>query len=496
MFNLYGFYLRMTVLRQLTLLVTAVSCLTPLHAASLPYGSEIEVRLLHKIGSRSSHVGDHVQAVIITPVFDGNRVLLPAGTPVSGTVDHIDRLGLGLRHVNARLDLHFTELHLSDASTIPIDARVSSVETARESVRTDGAVIGINPTANFSTGISALFTLCNLAERELRIPIVAFKLLAARSPDAEITFSAGTEMLLRTNRGIELKVPELQEASIPELSAARISEVQDKLAALPEQQTNRGPNHPSDLVNVMILGSEEQISRAFHAAGWGAPESHGLLAFYHMFHCAVERKSYNRLPMSNLKLNGSSPDASFEKGLNTFAKRHHVRLWEDGPSGAWLGAATEDVSYKMYRAHLTHATDRNIDNERAKIINDLAFTGCVEKGSLIPRASLTPEREFGSSILTDGDIAVIQLNSCMNPKGMPTDPQKARPVRVIRAAIAVGVDLARSNPVSVGVALTASLLDSGKMRANQRIQAARLYARPSAVASATRQPPDGSLAAR
>jgi hypothetical protein len=198
--------------------------------------------------------------------------------------------------------------------------------------------------------------------------------------------------------------------------------------------------------------------------------------------------------MSTLKLNGYAPDASFEKSLDTFAKRHHIRLWRDAGSGAWLGAATEDVSYKVYKAHLTHATDRRIDNERAKIVNDLAFTGCIERGALIPRASLKPAQEYGSSIVTDGDIAVLQLNGCDSPRSVPTDPQSARPVRAIRAIVAVGVDIARSNPVSVAIGLTKSLVDNSKIQENQRFQAAITYTRPSAVASASTTTATGALA--
>ena len=93
----------------------------------------------------------------------------------------------------------------------------------------------------------------------------------------------------------------------------------------------------------MIVGSRGQVNRAFRAAGWTPPESRGILSFYHMLHCVVERKSYSQLPMSNLKLNGYAPDAAYEKSLDTFAKRHHIRLWHDDQSAVWLAAATEDV---------------------------------------------------------------------------------------------------------------------------------------------------------
>lgn len=483
----------MRLLRKLALLTAGIAQIVCTQGAVLPYGSVLEVRLLHKVGSQLSHLGEPVEASIITPYYYEGKLLVPAGATALGRVERVEKLGLGLRHTEARLDLHFTQLRYENGTLIPFDAHIASVETARESVRTDGAVIGINPTANFSTGVSAAFTVVTLAGRELRLPVLGFKLLAARSPDAEISFPAGTEMLLRVTRNSEVEA-QTKNADVAMLSTAQISSVQHILAAIPAQQTDRSKNHPSDLVNILLLGDKEEVVRSFHAAGWGTPEHHGVLAVYHMFHCAVERKSNSHLPMSNLKLNGNPPDIAFEKSLDTFSKRHHIRLWYDQNAHAWLGAATEDIGYKWNHTHVTHATDTHIDNERAKVVNDLAFTGCIDRGALIPRDSLVPAQEPGRSIQTDGDIAVMQMNACRSARMMPSDPQKPVPVRTIRVVMAVGMDLARSNPVSVGYALTKSLLDAASIRANARLQAARVYARPSAIANASAATTDGVLA--
>ena len=63
------------------------------------------------------------------------------------------------------------------------------------------------------------------------------------------------------------------------------------------------------------------------------------------------------------------------------------RGWKQGQEDAWLGAATEDVSYKFQRMHLTHATDPLIDNERTKVLNDVAFTGCLDAATVMARDS-------------------------------------------------------------------------------------------------------------
>jgi LssY C-terminus len=69
------------------------------------------------------------------------------------------------------------------------------------------------------------------------------------------------------------------------------------------------------------------------------------------------------------------------------SRPYDVRLWKQGKEDAWLSTATEDVGYKLQRMHLTHATDPLIDSERAKVLNDPAFTGCVDAATLMTRAS-------------------------------------------------------------------------------------------------------------
>ncbi len=479
----------------LFLLLAAAVSLMPLNAAVLPEGAELEIRLLHGVGTHVSQVGDTVEATVIAPLADQGAVLVPVGTIVSGIIEHKDRLGLGLRHTAARLDFHFTHLHLPEGEIALIDAHVVALETARETVRAPGAVIGIHPTASVSTGVSFVFTLFFFGEPEFRVPVMAFKLLAARSPDAEITFPAGTEMRLRLTQNVELQESTKNTGEVPPLAATEVADVQRILAGLPEQQASRGDNHPSDLVNIMIVGSREEVEQTFRAAGWHGAEHHGLMAGYRIYHSLVQQMGYAMGPMSSLKLGGRLQDISYQKSLDTFAKRHHIRLWQDPTSGAWLGAATEDVGYTFHQMHLSHRTDHSIDNERAKVVNDLAYTGCVAKGALVPR-TLKPAEETGTAIVTDGDIAVLRLNSCREVSGMPSDPQKPIHVRAVRAAVAIGEDMVRSNPVTVGVGMIKSMVERTRLQTSERMEASRTYIRPIALSSVGVKPDNRILALR
>jgi LssY C-terminus len=317
---------------KLKLFFTALVCLAPLGATVLPKGSELEVRLLHGVGSRVSRVGDPVRAAIITPVLDDETVLLPAGTIVSGTVERVDRLSLGIRHTAARLDLQFTQLYLSDGTVVPIDARLASVEQAREIVTDNGTVVGIHPSASLSTGVSGVLTLFSVAAPELRLAVLGFKFLAARSPDAEITFPAGTEMVLRVTHDVQLNNSASYRPAVSLLTESQTAGIQNMLARLPQQRTKRDSRHDSDLINIVLIGNQQAIERGFRAAGWTVNQPHNLMALCRTYESAVQRVGYSSAPMANLTFNGNPSDAAFEKSLNTLAKRHHIRFWRDDQS--------------------------------------------------------------------------------------------------------------------------------------------------------------------
>ena len=467
-------------------------------AILVPAGTKLEVRLSSPLGSRVSHAGDSVQATVVAPVYGQGQLLIAPGSIVNGTVQRVDRLGLGIKHLTASINVSFRELRLENGAIAAIDGRVDEVETAREKVSSTGTIGGINPTASLSTGASFLVTRL-VFEPYTAAPALALKFLTARSPDPEIYFAAGTELILHLKSDAEIDVPAKPLPSFHPLSTGEIAGVQTLLQNLPEQRTNRGRNHPSDLVNLMILGNRDKLEKSFRGAGWTGAQPHNVLALYRMFHCAVQRMGYSMAPMTKLKLNGLVQDASYEKNLDTFAKRHHIRLWQQATPGVWLGAATEDVGYTFIRGHMTHATDRNIDNERAKVVNDLAFTGCVDSGSLIPRDTLKPVVARASSIVTDGQIAVLRLNGCKEPRSVAV-PSKVGPQprpRIVQIAAAIVNDVVRSNPISLGYQLTKSF--AGKERRQveqfgtvaeahrQKAEAAELrreWKRPSVVASA------------
>ena len=445
-------------------------------SASEVRGSELEIRLLQRVGSNVSKTGDPIQAVVITPVMEGKSVVIPPGAIVSGFVGRSDRLGLGLRHKAARLDLKFTHIRLPGGEPVAISAQVASIEEARETVDSRGAVIGIHPSASLSTGMSVLFSLSFIGEPELRLPIVFLKYLMARAPDAEISFPAGTDLFLRLKDDSQIAALPRVETTAPMLGMRDTAETEKVLTSLPEQMTRNG-KHPSDLVNIALIGNREAIEEAFQAAGWDISERRGVMALYHVYRGIAQRIGYRMAAMANLKLDGRLCDLSFHKSLDTFSKRHHILLWRYGQSDLWLGAATEDVQYEVRAMHLSHATDPHIDNERAKVVNDLSFTGCVEQGALVQRLNLQTVVDGGKPTVTDGHVAVLALNSCIEPRSVSQDKKGPTPARIVRVARAIAEDTVRSNPISVLYSIGRTAISSRDQSAKQAQAAPSRYGR-------------------
>ncbi|MDQ2777242.1 MAG: hypothetical protein M3Y57_20345, partial [Acidobacteriota bacterium] len=217
--------------------VSALVFALALRAEELPAGTTIEARLLVSTGSRLSHVGDPVTAAVIAPVIVNGRLVLPQGTIVSGTVDKVQRLGFGLKHRTADIQYRFDSLRLNGGEIVPIDTRVIEVETAKEHVNSVGLVGGIHPAANLSSAVSLYALPFLYATPFLALPAYGIKSLIARTPDPEIYFPAGTEIVLRLTDLAQVQGgTSLRVAGDSQFSPEEISDVQRLLADRSKRQ--------------------------------------------------------------------------------------------------------------------------------------------------------------------------------------------------------------------------------------------------------------------
>jgi hypothetical protein len=91
---------------------------TPPVPVVLPSGSKVEMALTRPVWAAKAKAGDPLYLQTIFPVTVGNRVAIPAGTYVAGTIDSIVK---PTRKVNsAEIDVHFDQIIFADGYTVAI----------------------------------------------------------------------------------------------------------------------------------------------------------------------------------------------------------------------------------------------------------------------------------------------------------------------------------------------------------------------------------------
>lgn len=428
-----------------------------------------ELRLRTPLTSYSSPRGSTFQSVVIAPYEVDGRVMLPAGTVVTGAVRGSKKVGIGIVRERAALDLDFREYQLPDGRRFPLSGKLHAIENSRESVNARGQIKGILAASNpqsFLGGIwsrpsTALFQrsligLTGLAGRIVAglelghfgaCAVLVLRVATFRLPEPEIQLPVGTEMKIDVT-GLPGNAPSFP---VPESSSVS-PELADWLQDQPYEVKKRNGQLAEDIVNVAFSASEKQLVDAFAAAGWVEASKRTKRSVSYTYAAYSRQAGYAEAPASRLEYEGREPDLIFEKSFNTVAKRHHVRVWRtpsDDGGEVWLGAATHDVGIVFAPSvKLSHRIDPRIDLERGKVIDDLSFAGCSDPVGYVDREDAA--RHSGAGIATDGRLAVLFLGSCAEREPVAPVELKSPVSRLVRLARRMVLDsrqyVLRENP--------------------------------------------------
>jgi hypothetical protein len=230
--------------------------------------------------------------------------------------------------------------------------------------------------------------------------------------DANIDYEPGVEMTIELTKPLTWT----GDARGPNVRAV---EPQNELASLVNEQPFRTraakPPKESDITNIMFLGSRQELENAFQAAGWSTAEQLNAKSKLETFRAMTEQRGYKEAPVSVLILDGRPPDLVLQKQNDTFNSRHHVRIWHRPEQfhgkDVWVGSATHDtgVDFSEESRTFVHTVDGQIDHERAKVVNDLLFTGLVHAISLVDRRAVPASlvNATGDQVETDGRMVVV-----------------------------------------------------------------------------------------
>jgi LssY C-terminus len=177
--------------------------------------------------------------------------------------------------------------------------------------------------------------------------------------------------------------------------------------------------NPGDMVNYALIGTQDQVTKAFAAAGWVQVDKTTQDAVVHGLISTLSHAAYTEMPMSTLYLFGRSQDLSFARAdpLAVAAIRHHLRVWKTtenvGGEALWVGSATHDNGFEKDQRNggVTHHIDANVDQERDFLEQSFAGAGVLAGAAYVmPSSPLTTAKTAtGGSFESDGRIVVMDL---------------------------------------------------------------------------------------
>jgi hypothetical protein len=176
---------------------------------------------------------------------------------------------------------------------------------------------------------------------------------------------------------------------------------------------------PGDMVNFLIVGSQDAMEKVFTNAGWVKVDANVKATLLHGVIESISKESYLTMPMSPLYLFGRQQDYGWAHAepIAVVASRNHLRIWKApfdvNGRALWVGAATHDIGFEKDQRNngFTHKIDPNIDLERDYVEKTLTSTGLVAEVTHIlpPNPMQEAKTATGGSFHSNGQVLVLKL---------------------------------------------------------------------------------------
>jgi hypothetical protein len=195
-------------------------------------------------------------------------------------------------------------------------------------------------------------------------------------------------------------------------------ELKKHIDELPRRVHDHAGN-PGDMLNFVIIGSEERVQAALTAAEWHLADVDSKEAGLKAVLNTYQKKDYLEMPMSHLYLFDRMQDFGYEQAqaYSVVASRHHFRLWKApftwNNETVWVGAGTHDIGFEkdIRTGKLTHKIDPAVDGERENIAQSLDKSGKTKSIAyyLPPEPVQDAKNASGGGYHSDGRLLVVFL---------------------------------------------------------------------------------------
>ena len=203
------------------------------------------------------------------------------------------------------------------------------------------------------------------------------------------------------------------ETPIPSLTA--------EIVELVPRRVTDAQGNPGDMVNVLIVGNEDELVQTFTAAGWVKVDNSVAGTLVSGLFDTLAKKDYLTMPMSVLYLFKRPQDYGFAHAepVRVAMSRNHLRAWKSpyqvNGRPLWCISATHDIGFERDQRNngVTHKIDPAIDGEREYVNTTLSGTGLViQRTHVLPASPLKEAKTAtGGSFNSDGRILVLVLKS-------------------------------------------------------------------------------------
>jgi hypothetical protein len=197
------------------------------------------------------------------------------------------------------------------------------------------------------------------------------------------------------------------------------NELRTALENLPCCTTNEDGTEKGDPLNLVLIGSRENMSAAFVRRGWlPAEQTHGK-AVWKTIKSFLFGTRYRYSPVSPLYFDKRQQDFAGQKPRHTVHQRNHLRAWlspmryQDKP--VWVGQISRDIgvrfTFKTWPP-VTHKIDPDVDEARASLMEDLVISQQLAKTGWVKGVGAASRAKPGYNLtgdpyFTDGYRAVL-----------------------------------------------------------------------------------------
>lgn len=196
-----------------------------------------------------------------------------------------------------------------------------------------------------------------------------------------------------------------------------IAEIEKYVCCVTDQ---KGQN-TGDPLNLVLIGTPEDVYTAFIRAGWDETEAISMGTTMKTIKSFLSGGEYRYSPVSSLYAFGRPQDIAFQKARESINERNHLRLWMSRVTyqglPVWIGQISRDIGVRFtMKTITTHKIDPNVDETRDYLLENLAYAQSLKKMGYVggvgevpidhPRGNLTGDPWF-----TDGNRLVLWLSS-------------------------------------------------------------------------------------